>query len=216
MLNDTWFYCSDSHRKCSDSINLSQTSNASTYCSNLINNNNNLLTVNLNKVVSHHQKGPSFDMLEKFQYFLKLPSTTLSTIDSNLLALPSLTAATDFVHTSPMLVRSRNRMPSHLARSASNTNEDSAVAAAMALASAAAGTTAANTKLLSMSHLYSSTGTKNEHLVCTSPIAPSSLFNSDDRNSRKNHRCDEIGCNKVYTKSSHLKTHKRTHTGKRA
>lgn len=64
----------------------------------------------------------------------------------------------------------------------------------------------------SLSSTYSSSSSSHQRSSSTGSGGNVDAY-SESLRRRKVHKCDFQGCEKVYTKSSHLKAHKRTHTG---
>jgi len=68
----------------------------------------------------------------------------------------------------------------------------------------------------SISSMYASTSSSTSSLSCSSSSSPTNVKLGKQQcysDKRKNHRCLYPGCEKVYTKSSHLMAHERKHTG---
>ncbi|XP_071399701.1 Krueppel-like factor 3 [Centroberyx affinis] len=68
--------------------------------------------------------------------------------------------------------------------------------------------------VIRISHDYSE-GNNPSVIVHSGSKHPLPVDSPDSLKKRRIHRCDFGGCNKVYTKSSHLKAHRRTHTGEK-
>ena len=71
---------------------------------------------------------------------------------------------------------------------------------------------------VSASSIHPSTsisGAASGNAVATAGGVPIGGISTDDDSKRRVHKCTFPNCQKVYTKSSHLKAHQRTHTGKK-
>ncbi|XP_023685489.2 Krueppel-like factor 3 [Paramormyrops kingsleyae] len=69
------------------------------------------------------------------------------------------------------------------------------------------------TSVISAPRLYAESNSPSVIRLCGKHPPPAE--SPDTLKKRRVHRCDFPGCNKVYTKSSHLKAHRRTHTGEK-
>ncbi len=114
-----------------------------------------------------------------------------------------------------LAIQSGAPLSAQLARDLVNTFSNTAAAIAAAGLTTAA--QAADHQQRLQPQIVGSTGKVSdlEDLAKATSTTVGSSEYAESLKRRKVHRCDFVGCDKVYTKSSHLKAHKRTHTGEK-